>query len=1385
MTNDINLSDRFWESVDQLIKQRLNGLQFDTTKLCTIVNDSKKDQGIYTVSDGSATFQAYSLFDEYKKNDSVYVQIPCNDQDQQKLIIGKKRYNETEQNDTYDKPFSKLIDITDNIINHQFEKPIELLANGNINEVLVWEYVPKNIEASTSEALAFEQDELLAGYTRLGLRAGFKSALNPCVFTTLDENNNPNIINTSITKGNYGLRLELVAQKNEIHIDESESTENVDDTQNIRLEVKLDTSNIIGNSYEFPSFFNQEILIDISEYKSISAARLYFFQENNFTNFDGTIYSPIKTYNTDTKSEEPIANNLFVSDIYIALGYDIEEFNDERVIIFSNESTTYQKNPKNPSDNIKELGLRWITKDSNSFKSVTIDDNKLNYEVRWYKYRLGAHAADKYSDTYWQYLSKQYLMTSSEHIPFWKYEIVDQNLIDYNTTYPDSLYQPNFFKTWLIPDAEEAQEQVKAILLVKNEVGDIVKAIKSNTLIFTNENKIDLDIDSTFIIDTLDALSIYCVDETYGNYLIYDEGNKLINSSQSSIPRQFEAHFALSSNTDQETSVLKEAKSITWLIPKNNTMIKVKESDLKAEGGGVPQEIEKNGVTYYQVTRTCNTDGNIYAKQTYYIDNYYSSSKANNTIICSIEKEEDKIYTATKELTFGQAGTNGSDCTFVLDFADPGIAAFNITSDDEVKIVANLYDSEGKTISEEDLFKCTFTWSWKGTNAGGSLLTCASGEGADGYTKNECKLTKVNSLDMNNLGKSWQILQCTLEGWGDYALTAYLPIPITQNVTVIENITENGVTTESSQTYRALSLEGATQIIYNTDGVPSYYKDQYRLLYFLNDSKDKVWPSDNTLVTWEIVVPNSDEKFYPTLIENKENEVRLQPTNFYISGAEDNVIINCKIGNSIIWSQPILILQNKYPSAMINKWDGELKIDSEGGTILAPRLAVGKKNMTDDENPNTFSGIMFGDWKNNAQSGTNVESYTGIYGFHNGVSSFAFKEDGTAYIGKSGSGRIEFKGDSGKIYSSSWTGNNPYGLSLDLDDGSLEIKDTTKLKYITLSANPKEGGKESLYPLSIGNNTIISSRSFRVDWDGKLYASGADISGKINIDEGGTIGAWTINADDGSLSNGITTLGTDGSITVKKSGGTVTFEVDKNGKLTATGVDISGKITLGANSTINWNAMGQTDPAVSASSAASSAALAQIYASNANDNVTALANGTYSNGTFISGKKIFSPQIEADKSFDLDLTNGRYETYSGSLIGALPGFNIYGGIGGKVNNTEDDDKFYHMLNIGFEDMGWYPQISFSSPAGAYAYFNFSEIDFSGSMSVIGDKITINGYQWRNDYNVMQTTRNKITIQGWVDIVFAEIASSKEKPTIDFSNVVISGLTNSYVVPVFG
>jgi hypothetical protein len=54
--------------------------------------------------------------------------------------------------------------------------------------------------------------------------------------------------------------------------------------------------------------------------------------------------------------------------------------------------------------------------------------------------------------------------------------------------------------------------------------------------------------------------------------------------------------------------------------------------------------------------------------------------------------------------------------------------------------------------------------------------------------------------------------------------------------------------------------------------------------------------------------------------------------------------------------------------------------------------------------------------------------------------SYALKDDGTAFLGKDGRGRIYFDGNNAVIKSASWRFNKLEGMMIDLDDGILDTR---------------------------------------------------------------------------------------------------------------------------------------------------------------------------------------------------------------------------------------------------------------------------------------------------------------------------------------------------------
>lgn len=1062
-----NYGEIICQAVDTIVTERLAGLSYDQTVLCTVVNDSKRDQGIYTVSNGSTKFEAYSTSDEYRNNNNVYVLIPKGDWNETKIITGKKTIKEQEISYNYRNPFDYLVDITGNMISAPLDKNIGLVANDrNKDSITLWSY-----NFANSGAIISEDGEPLSGYTRLGIQAQFQSWLNPFYIETINEETEEKItLETKVIQGSYGLRLKITVLGDKT-VEEGEKSK--------EYYLYLDSSDMNGNPYDFATYFQQEKVFDISSFEQITALELEFYQK------PGTF--------TDGKNEIPyldfldniILPNLFVKDPIICLGYDARDFENDDAILYSLDNTTFTS-AASDEKNKKTVQLRWVHDFGNNFlRTVKPSDKEdLNYEIRWYRYKFGSASADEYSGIYWERIKS---------------------------------IEDNDFGYEFIPDIVVAEEKIKVIIFYDNLV------VRSNILVFTNEKEVV----NQATVDAVSAVGIECEDKTYGNYRIYALGNSLLNQADSSISRTFRAWF--------NKSILTEAEKIEWIIPKKRSMIVIKPEFIEAYGG-YDEGDEDNYHIVRNITQDSNSGehqvGNANGQQ-YNIRSYYSQSYSNNTITCIITKDRVQ-YIGNKELTFGPAGTSGTECTFVLDF-DNGVIALTQGSKDAITVTARLYDYENK---EVDLSKYTIEWTIK-NQKDMSLRRIENGENY----KREIVLSSSSNIMQSN----YNILQATLTDFGDFDLVAYLPLPIRSN---------------TSYKY----IAGTTSLVYNSQGyLDDFYQNPYIVYYSQNGNDlEEIYGDWNIKTTEE---SNYAPKLSPFTDKNLNKiTYKLIPTSIYVENTNTQVCVYCTNDrNEVIWSQPLLIIQNRYPAKMINDWDGKLQLGgNDGNSILSARVVAGKK-----ESDNSFSGVMMGDWSGK-DAETKITTNTGIYGFKHGSASFGFRDNGTAFIGQSTEGRIEFDGEKGIIESGNYQSNGTTGMSINLKEGTINAhqfelnvggeRNTGNTIFISTDKNK--------YPLQIGTR-------FYVDWDGTINATYGKFTGEIKatsgelgnlnvvgtLDVSGTIKGGLIEGSSikaGTIT-GSTISGNDTAGGSLKFGDN--FSVSSSGVLTAKGAKISGTIT--------------------------------------------------------------------------------------------------------------------------------------------------------------------------------------------------------------------------------
>ena len=260
----------------------------------------------------------------------------------------------------------------------------------------------------------------------------------------------------------------------------------------------------------------------------------------------------------------------------------------------------------------------------------------------------------------------------------------------------------------------------------------------------------------------------------------------------------------------------------------------------------------------------------------------------------------------------------------------------------------------------------------------------------------------------------------------DY-LKTYLPISIVKNKiqkykVVPPNPTEasavaGGEETETSTPDTGAYLKhivGANRVIYDRNGSNAkFYKDPYKLYNEdLEEVENIVWSENIKAVNDAQEHEKATIKaFYPIVTAAST----LQPLEMYILSEDlmPHFCVQGKKDNEIVCIQPVLIIQNKYGSTMLNKWDGSLTIDEKNGTILASMVGAGIK----DKN-NTFSGVLMGEVQ---QAYKDNHNGIGLYGFNQSDQSFGFNINGTAFIGKAGHGRIWFDGNNGTITSGTYS----------------------------------------------------------------------------------------------------------------------------------------------------------------------------------------------------------------------------------------------------------------------------------------------------------------------------------------------------------------------------
>lgn len=678
------------------------------------------------------------------------------------------------------------------------------------------------------------------------------------------------------------------------------------------------------------------------------------------------------------------------------------------------------------------------------------------------------------------------------------------------------------------------EEKYKAVLFYNH------KMFISNELTFIN-TEADL-IPDEFAVSNGDGLVISHGANSQSHYAIYSSAQDLMDIADEHRSRTLRVSYRGENIGDEALA----GAGIYWYVPMNSTMLTYDRSYLTEKLGFVTDEFEstefsKPGYIYFykqigyteEVVDVEDLNGNPIKKTIYHLNEddrtfvykvkpFYDTSAQNNTILVEAhihgENEEKMRIVGEMFFTFSIFGSNGTKYTFTI---TPATAQNAVLPDKPLDVNLALRDASGELIplnyeptfepGEEqlDMYHLRFKWHARRGDGVGNLTMDPAPGAEDPQIR---VLTVPNRYDATGyvgiIGAEVSYLAQGNNGSKDRIITldALYPVPYS-----------------ADDNYY---ISGPTMIVYNNQGVVSRLSEEpFRLYSRFGEDGEK----DNSVLNqeWSLVyydneghaVGNDPEdaevlKYLPKL----NNDNTLMPATMYFhypNGLFYVPVAQCRVNGELVWAQPIVITQNRYASSTLNDWDGQFTIDEENGTILSTMIGAGRK--MDD---NSFEGVLMGDIVAGANFDPNNASGIGIYGFHKGSQSFHVGVDGTAFIGKSGRGRVSFDGNNGFIYSGNWInsfedGEQPFktifdenqepigkglnrgkaGMAIDLQEGHIDAYDF-RLTSNGVKLDGNALGNEYYVDISNNNENIaeeIRGKYYiRFRGDGKLELSLAD-----------------------------------------------------------------------------------------------------------------------------------------------------------------------------------------------------------------------------------------------------------------------------------------------------
>ena len=913
------------------------------------------------------------------------------------------------------------------------------------------------------------------------------------------------------------------------------------DTNNLNDQWQKQYKDILSFVYKLqnynrnPSGSSKPSLIDLEDIENFCSVFLNIKIPNQEMNEEDKAYKErIKDYETiQTTSIKTVYNEYLMkitNDIIAPEGYT-EIFN-----IFNHQISKTLESIKKLLDEIPDD----YSLIESFLKTIAANDTQI---LAAYK-QTDLSMYDNQYDIYWYRYEEKYEAPDTE------YKLMPNGWKIYETQGKTTLAD-KYFISGIELDPTLDQEKFVALVIYNHEI------YKSNELVFNNTNPLPTQKET----DATDTLRIEHIVNSFNTYHVYDSTYNLKDALDADRDREMRCHY---DGLRYKDDILKGA-TIHWYIPVDNTMITYDEAFLKKRRFDLKEKSTRAGYIEFTKTitqilaSTLNSEqqkswgkkeedgGKGFTLKQEGDDNYYDDRSfwykiksqldtglTNNDIICRVVLALDTKEVETKEFFFfGLTGNTGTKYTFNI-YNDNKKKAF-VTSDkdnDPLKLSIELRDPTYKVIN----FAKNPSVNWLGykkigntspdfkppehAKVSGNNITLSE-EPISGIIIGETNIDYFHPLKKDSETEELELNtgeDAKLDNTKNplpVALSCLYPVPysISEDYVLdgpINIIYDNFGVLNSKMNYDThyqLKNKNSDVIITSHEGKTILWDINYGIVRVNIDDNKRVTPVKNEAITIQSIPENNKDKdvygsYAPILTKDR----RLQPSPIYLSDLYmipfvEAYIIDDSNQKVIIYSQPIIIKQDKYPSEFLNEWNGGYYVDDKAGLIMSSMVGAGRKNFTN----NTFDGILMGEVAKQADVptmkdnlGEGIHSGLGLYGFHDGEQSFGFNIDGSAFIGKASKGRIMFDGNNGFIASANWfTGegnntthpdysvDNPYpyggkigtdgaiskssnaGMCIDLQNGHIDAYDfKLSSDNIYLNSNPGTGD----YFLRIGND---------------------------------------------------------------------------------------------------------------------------------------------------------------------------------------------------------------------------------------------------------------------------------------------------------------------------